>query len=69
MIMLKNCRLIPELTEGFDLAKADVIIDEEKIRKLAEPALRILTEESLMSKGQHCCRDFSICMPICTCQN
>ena len=37
MIMLKNCRLIPELTEGFDLAKADVIIDEEKIRKLAEP--------------------------------
>lgn len=37
MIMLKNCRLIPQLTEGFDLTKADVIIDEEKIQKLAEP--------------------------------
>ena len=37
MILLKNCRLIPELTEGYDKQKADVVIDEEKILRITEP--------------------------------
>ena len=37
MILLKNCRLIPELTEGYDKQKADVVIDEEKILSITEP--------------------------------
>lgn len=37
MILLKNCRLIPELTEGYDKCSADVIIDDEKILKITEP--------------------------------
>ena len=31
MIVIKNCRLIPELTEGFDEAKADLVIDGKYI--------------------------------------
>lgn len=37
MILLKNCRLIPELTEGYDGTMADVAIDEEKILDITEP--------------------------------
>lgn len=37
MILLKNCRLIPELTEGYDGELADVLIDEQKILRIAEP--------------------------------
>ncbi len=37
MILLKNCRLIPELTEGFDGTMADIIIDGEKIIDVCEP--------------------------------
>ena len=31
MIVIKNCRLIPELTEGFDESKADLVIDGKYI--------------------------------------
>ena len=27
MFVIKNCRLIPELTEGFDRQMADVVVD------------------------------------------
>ena len=37
MILLQHCRLIPELTEGFDGTMADLIIDEEKIIDICEP--------------------------------
>ena len=37
MILLRNCRLIPALTEGYDKCSADVVIDEEKILKITEP--------------------------------
>ncbi len=37
MILLKNCRLIPELTEGFGGTSADVLFDEEKILDIREP--------------------------------
>ena len=37
MILLKNCRLIPELTEDYDKQKADVVIDEPKILSITEP--------------------------------
>ena len=37
MILLKNCRLIPELTEGYEGLVADVLIDAKKIRQIAEP--------------------------------
>ena len=28
MLTLKNCRLIPELTEGFEGAAADIVLDK-----------------------------------------
>lgn len=37
MILLKNCRLIPELTEGYGKSIGDVVIDDEKILEIAEP--------------------------------
>lgn len=36
-ILLKNCRLIPELTEGYEKTLADVLIDDEKILDITEP--------------------------------
>ncbi|MCI8608103.1 MAG: hypothetical protein HFE73_00490 [Firmicutes bacterium] len=37
MILLRNCRLISELTEGYDQPVGDIVIDDEKILKIAEP--------------------------------
>ncbi len=37
MILIKNCRLIPELVEGYEGACADVVFDEETILRIAEP--------------------------------
>ena len=37
MILLKNCRLIPELTEGYEKRKGDVLINGETILQIAEP--------------------------------
>jgi len=37
MILLKNCRLIPELVEGFGGTRADVVIDDAFILDIAEP--------------------------------
>lgn len=37
MILLTNCRLIPELVEGFDKLYADIVFDEEKIISINEP--------------------------------
>lgn len=37
MILLKNCRLVKELTEDFAGEMADVLLDQGKIRRLAEP--------------------------------
>ena len=59
MIVIKNCRLIPELTEGFDEAKADLVIDGKYICEIL-PA-RTASYES--AEGR-CCRDSLICMPI-----
>ena len=46
------------------MAKADVIIDEEKIRKLAEPgSIADFDGRIIDVKGQHCCRDFRSACP------
>lgn len=37
MIRLKNCRLIPELTEGFAGQYADIVLDKERIISIAAP--------------------------------
>ena len=37
MILLKNCRLLRELTEGFDGSYADILIDGKVIREIREP--------------------------------
>ena len=37
MILLKNCRLIPELTEGYDGDRADVVIDDRTILSITAP--------------------------------
>lgn len=40
MILLKNCRLIPELVEGFSENRADIVIDDTSILNIA-PAGKI----------------------------
>ena len=37
MITLKNCRLIPELTEGYDDVMADILLDGKVIREINAP--------------------------------
>lgn len=37
MYILRNCKLIPELTEGFDGTAADILIDGEKICSISPP--------------------------------
>lgn len=37
MMLLKNCRLIPELTEGYDGDRADVVIDDRTILSITAP--------------------------------
>lgn len=34
MLILRNCKLIPELTEGTDLTTADIVINEDKIEQI-----------------------------------
>ncbi len=42
MITLKNCRLIPELTEDYDDVMADILLDGKVIREINAlgPALK-----------------------------
>ena len=35
MILLKNCRLIPELVEGFSGDRADIVFDDQSILNIA----------------------------------
>ena len=35
MLILKNCKFIPFLTEGTDLAEGDVLVNGDKIKKIA----------------------------------
>jgi imidazolonepropionase-like amidohydrolase len=35
MLILKNCRLVPELTEGFGGQAADIAIDGKTIKEIA----------------------------------
>ena len=37
MITLKNCRLIPELTEDYDDVMADILLDGKVIREINAP--------------------------------
>ena len=37
MITLKNCRLIPELTEGYENTIADIVLDGKWIKSIREP--------------------------------
>ena len=34
MLYLKNCRFVPFLTEGTDLAEGDVLVNGDKIEKI-----------------------------------
>ncbi len=52
MLRLKNCRLIPELTEGTDLKKADLWIDEGLIQTIVPCGTETLEEcDELDIKG------------------
>lgn len=35
--VLKNCKLVPELTEGYEFLNADVLVENDKIASIAEP--------------------------------
>lgn len=37
MLVLRNCRLIPQLTEGFTGTKADILLDDKLIAQIREP--------------------------------
>ena len=37
MLVLRNARIIPELTEGYDSDRADIVIDNEIIQEIKAP--------------------------------
>ncbi len=39
MLILKNARLIPELTEGYEEKSADVVIEDGKITEIVPAGL------------------------------
>lgn len=52
MYILRNCRLIPELTEGTDLTKADLVLDEGIIKSILPCGANLGAEcEELDVKG------------------
>ncbi|MBQ9534735.1 MAG: amidohydrolase family protein [Clostridia bacterium] len=51
MILLKNCRLVPELTEGWDGERADVLLRGELIEGIFAPGTAPQAEETLDLAG------------------
>ncbi len=45
MILFKNCRLIPELTEGFEGTMADILVDDDVITEIEQPGNIICSED------------------------
>ena len=56
-MLLKNCRLIPELTEGYSGAMADILIENGNIAAIG-PCGTIAAAE------KRCCRGCLTCTPI-----
>ena len=52
MLALKNCRLIPELTEGYDDTLADLVLDGEVIAEICKPGTAPSSGESLDLGGR-----------------
>ena len=46
MKILKNCTLIPELTEGYSEQKADILIDGKYIKKIEKPGFDFKVNEA-----------------------
>lgn len=51
MLMLKNCRLIPELTEGYPHAAADIILNGERIYRICVPGTYTEPVEEIVDLG------------------
>ncbi|HHW94535.1 MAG TPA: amidohydrolase family protein, partial [Mogibacterium sp.] len=51
MIVLKNARILPELTEGFDGSTADIVINDGVIQEI-KPAGTVADAESLDMTGK-----------------
>ena len=45
MILFRNCRLIPELTEGFEGTMADILVDDNVITEIEQPCNIICSED------------------------
>lgn len=51
MFVLKNCRLIPELTEGFDGNLADIVIDGKYIKEILPAGVQEIPNAESMDVG------------------
>lgn len=63
-MLLKNCRLIPELTEGYSGTMADILIENGNIAAIGSCGTIAAEGETLDAAGKRCCRGCSICTPI-----
>ena len=51
MLVLKNCRLIPELTEGFNGTLADIVIDGKYIKEISPAGAKAYENAKIMDMG------------------
>ena len=61
MITLKNCRLIPELTEDYDDVMADILLDGKVIREINAPGTGTKGETVMDLEGKRSCRASLTC--------
>lgn len=52
MLVLRNCKLVPELTEGTDLREADILVAGEYIKDIFPVGSRIEDVEELDMGGK-----------------
>lgn len=66
MLVLKNCRLIPALTEGYDLPAADIVLDGELIADIRPAGGSYEDAPSSTWRAKPFCPASSTCTPTCT---
>ena len=57
MKVLKNCRFIPELMEGYEGTSGDVLVKDDRILKITECADEYPEDVEVYDMGEMCIRD------------
>ena len=68
MLILKNCRFVPFLTEGTDLTQGDVLLDGHTIARIAPPDTDFGADAPVLNlKGKTLLPASLTCMYTCVC--